>query len=156
MDYKEELERIEDIVYINYLIMFKDTDDSNKPYSPIITIGQEDLEEIQKQGCHLFDPDLDGILPAVRYVMHLPRIGFDAIDIGADMVMNSHDCPHNILLFPATALSSLSTITLTGRIMLFYEDECEKEACKFRSDDCIDIVPVSALPRNYCSNIGKR
>ena len=133
------------LVHIKYLVMFKDNDTAYKPYAPILKIKPKDLTALHEQGGHLFDPDMKNILPAIKYILHLPRIGFDAIDINAEMALSSHDCPHDILLFPASAAQLICKIPQFCNTLLIYEDCCEAEAKYFQDKDFIDVVPISSL-----------
>ncbi len=136
-----------DLAHINYLVMFMEKEVSSfGQYEPVLKLRKDDIVDSYDQGgCHLFDPDLIGILPALRYALHLPRIGFDAVDINANTAINSYDSPHDILIFPSSFAKMLSSFERPGQSLLIYEDKCEAYAQYFAKHNFIDILPISQL-----------
>src|SRR5665647_3036917 len=93
----------------------------------------------------MFDKDLENILPALWYILHLPRTGFDVVDIDANTVLSSHDNPHNIWLSPSLLPNIATYVPNFGHTLVVYEDDCEKEAKNQHFNSLIDIVSVSKL-----------
>lgn len=94
---------------------------------------------------HLFDNDLKNILPALWYIMHLPRIGFDVVDIGVDTILSSHDIPHNILLIPSIIPNISNYFPQFGHTLIIHENNFNKEIINQANKLFIDIVSISDL-----------
>lgn len=148
MNTHERILEVNKVVHISYLVMFREDTSSNAPFSPIIWKEQNNLTE---QDAHLFDPSIKGVIPAIKYILHLPRIGFDAIDINSDLALAGHDCPHDIILFPSSLAEQISLAPQSDNALLIYEDGCETEASYFSSKSFIDVVPVSGLSSELLS-----
>ena len=142
MDSTQELKSDYKKIEVQYLIMFKGSDDPCDSHVPIIRTKY--LAKALGLDAHLFDPDLEAILPAVNYVMHLPRSGFDVMEMPSEVAIYTYDHPHDILVFPSS-MAELLPVNPQRYTILIYADDCEIESNFFRSCDCIDIVPVSKL-----------
>jgi hypothetical protein len=98
-------------IYVNYYVMF-DAEVPKGHYSPIVAVPSIN-KSIPPGGLHGFDPELIGILPALWYCLHLPRIGFDTMSLPPDLIANGYEVPHNINLIPsftpAPFLQSMAT-----------------------------------------------
>lgn len=131
-------------VMLNYVVIFKSSSvDIN--YQPIIYSNEHNESDFLSSGVHLFDSDLNGILPALWYIMHLPRMGFDVVDINVNTALSSHDTPHNILLIPSGITKISDYFPHLGHTLVIYEDNCKNEALEQYNDSLIDIVSVSDL-----------
>lgn len=59
------------------------------------------IDEIRnEETTHMWDKNLSSIIPAIWYTLHLPRMGFDVISMDIELVLCSHDEPHNIIPIP--------------------------------------------------------
>lgn len=84
--------------YFIYLIIFSA---SYEEYTPIMKY--EDIQEIReahKGTMHLFDKDLESVLPALEYIMHLPRFVLDLYNLDEGTIDVAHDESHEIMLVP--------------------------------------------------------
>jgi hypothetical protein len=145
MDINQRFEQIISQTYINYFVMFKNKEIYEPSFSPVLKLRADEIPDLIGQSYHLFDPELNGIIPALRYILHLPRIGFDTIDISTEMALNSYDCPHDIIIFPSSAAALLSKKSRLGYSLLIYDDACDFEAQYFDKNKLLDIIPISQL-----------
>jgi hypothetical protein len=135
-------------VILNYVVIFK-TSPIEKNFQPIVYSNEKSKDDFPLIGIHQFDSDLNGILPVLWYIMHLPRIGFDVIEINADLALSSHDVPHNILLVPSEIPKISNYIPPIGHTLVIYEDNCKKEASGLKNSSIFDIVSSSDLSQEF-------
>lgn len=113
--------------YFGYYVIFKENSDIN--YSPIIKYNNKTM--------HLFDETLNGTLPIVEFIMHLPRITFDLYDIDESLIKASYDTPHIIILIPESKISILKEIYYE-KTAIILSDNCSKSVKK----ECYNFSPV--------------
>lgn len=46
------------------------------------------------------ESELSNISNALWYILHLPRMGLDVTEMDIELVLSSHDTPHNIIPIP--------------------------------------------------------
>ena len=81
--------------YFNYYVIFgSSTADMN--YSPII----EGADYKDSATAHLWNKEMDSIIPALWYILHLPRHSQDLIAETIDFLIHCHDEVHNIIPLP--------------------------------------------------------
>lgn len=100
------------LLQFNYYIIFSTTQTGTE-YNPVVPLNTYDCY----QTTHIWDEELDRIIPALWYVLHLPRIGPDVFEIDVDILLHSHDEPHNILIFPFSITNSQLNIEMKYRIV---------------------------------------
>lgn len=83
------------LMIFNYYVLFK-TEYLDKAYKAIVPINTYEAF----QTTHIWDKELDSIIPSLWYILHLPRMGFDTIVNDIELVLNGHDEPHNIIPVP--------------------------------------------------------
>jgi hypothetical protein len=83
------------LMIFNYYVLFK-TEHLDENYKAIVPINNYDAS----QTTHIWDKELDLIIPALWYILHLPRMGFDVIQYDIELLLHSHDEPHNIIPVP--------------------------------------------------------
>lgn len=88
-----------DLIIFRYYVLFK-TKCLDANYEPILQLIVSDSMSQMSQTTHIWDKELDPIFPALWYILHLPRMGFDTIENDIELVLHSHDEPHNIIVFP--------------------------------------------------------
>lgn len=91
MDYHE----LYNLMIFNYYVLFE-TDKLVIEYKPIVDWNSYNKAETT----HMWDKNLNQIKPALWYILHLPRMGYDVIQNDIDLVLHSHDEPHNIIPYP--------------------------------------------------------
>lgn len=91
MNYEEQVR----LLIFNYYVIFK-KEQLEKDYKPIVEMKDVDYS----QTTHIWDEELNNIIPALWYVLHLPRMGFDVTEMDIDLILSGHDEPHNIITFP--------------------------------------------------------
>lgn len=84
------------LMVFNYYVIFKTETVMEKDYSPLIEFNKNDYSKTM----HIWDNNLNNIIPALWYILHLPRIGFDVLTMDIDLIMNAHDEAHNIVPLP--------------------------------------------------------
>lgn len=85
--------------FLNYYVVFT-ADLPSEPYSPVIFVSS-DLSVEDSNSLHLFDKELENILPALWYCIHLPRNKLDTMDIPVKVIAKGYSVPHNIILIPS-------------------------------------------------------
>jgi len=83
------------LMVFNYYVLFK-TEKLEDDYQPIVAFNITDFS----QTTHVWDKELNGIIPALWYILHLPRVGFDTLEMDIDLILSGHDEPHNIIPVP--------------------------------------------------------
>ena len=140
---------------LDYYVMFNGDDaDKDAPYSPLVDLAKI-TDPAYKQG-HLFDMQMNGILPALRYILHLPRGGLDTVEISVKAAFgiyeSADDAPHDIRIFPSYMSEEISNKLkknpVKGNGLMIYEDSCEDYIKFFDRNDFLDIVPISRLSSN--------
>lgn len=91
MDYIKQYQ----LMVFNYYVLFK-TEKLEEDYQPIVSLNITDFS----QTTHVWDEELNGIIPALWYMLHLPRVGFDTLEMDIDLIISGHDEPHNIIPVP--------------------------------------------------------
>ena len=94
-----EFELYKLVVYRYYVIFESRTTDISK-YQPIVKKHVGAYTSRNNDTMHMWDSELDPIIPALWYILHLPRNGFDTVSCDIDLLMHSHDEPHNIIVMP--------------------------------------------------------
>lgn len=112
------------IVYYTYWIVFNG---SYEDYTPILYY--KNLNKIRADNfgtMHLFDKNLETILPAVEYVMHLPRLELDLYDLDERTIDYAYDQSHNIILIPDSSFIEFKeTIQKVSHTLIIYADNCD-------------------------------
>ena len=140
-------------IYLNYYIIFK-SEPQNQHYSPIV-----DLESVKGESSyHLLDGDLEEIIPAVEFCLHLPRVSLDTVNVSIDQVMAGVHVPHNIVMIPSYLINLFSRVKLPDfekPTLIIYQDECQNEAKKLESVFMpkMKSLAVSELSSVYLSSI---
>ncbi len=91
MDYEDQFR----LILLNYYVVFE-VEELEEDYRPIVQAERR----LGSGTAHLWDTELNGIIPALWYILHLPRMGFDVVSMDIDLVLSGHDEPHNIIPFP--------------------------------------------------------
>ena len=111
--------------YFTYFIIFKA---SYGEYTPIMKY--EDIQEIReahKGTMHLFDKDLESVLPALEYVMHLPRLFLDLFNLDEDIIDVAYDESHEIILVPDSVFIKLKQTEISvNPTLIIYTANCDK------------------------------
>ncbi|EEO39707.1 hypothetical protein FSCG_00420 [Fusobacterium vincentii 4_1_13] len=95
IDVLDNLQKTQKYMNFNYYLLFK-TNELDENYQPIIQL----TPYIFSKTTHLWDSNLTPIIPALWYIFHLPRNGFDVITNDIELILHTHDEPHNIIIFP--------------------------------------------------------
>ncbi len=82
-------------IIFNYYALFP-INQFEQNYKPIIQACSYDSIPTT----HLWDDELNVVIPALWYILHLPRMGFDVFENDIELVLHSHDEPHNIIVCP--------------------------------------------------------
>ncbi|MDE7433060.1 MAG: hypothetical protein K2N34_14260, partial [Lachnospiraceae bacterium] len=140
---------LEDYI-IDYYVVFKGSEASNESENGAILVI-DPIVDHDKLGGHLFDSEMEGIIPALNFILHLPKDLMDAMDINVELAYfaykNRLNLPHNIIILPSDYLNMIDEMRRHSghNAFLFYEDVSEEEVAKLDRNDYIDIVPVSKL-----------
>lgn len=135
---------------IDYYVLFKGSDSSEEFEKGAILFFDQNIDR-NKLGGHLFDSEMEGIIPALNFILHLPRDIMDAMNINVDVAYTSYknrfDLPHNIIILPSIYLDMIDVMRQHGanNAILFYEDSCREEISKINRNNFLDIIPVSEL-----------
>ncbi|MEK3923472.1 hypothetical protein [Paenibacillus sp. FSL K6-2393] len=126
----QSIEKIAEVVkkmYFNYYVVFKSNNNDLLSVSPIVNFT-EFRKDQYKETMHMLDPSLINIMPAVHYAMHLPRTGFDVLDLDEEMLLQFYDQPNNIIPFPSDFTGGLESIDMPHATLIIYEEGCEESA----------------------------
>lgn len=93
-----ELEYTKTVQY-KYVVIFHAKSNYIGNYNPIINISNM-RDFSYGQTMHIWDDELNGIMPAIWYIMHLPRNAFDTSSCDIELIFHSHDEAHNIIVLP--------------------------------------------------------
>ena len=80
-----ELEYIKAVQY-KYVVIYHAKSDYIENYNPIINISNV-RDFTCGQTMHIWDDELNGIIPAIWYIMHLPRNAFDTSSCDIDFIL---------------------------------------------------------------------
>lgn len=83
--------------YFIYVVIFHQKI-SDIIYEPIVYFSP--TQALTNNGVHLLDPDMVSILPILEYIMQLPRFDLDLMDLDEDIIDNSWDESHQIVIIP--------------------------------------------------------
>ncbi len=134
--------------YFLYFVVFKSKSDNTS--GPIISYDNfEKMKEDNNGTMHLFDDDMSETLPAIDYIMHLPRNVFDLYDLDENLMAASHDTPHFIVPLPEYGIpeAGINNIVPT---MFILTDDCDEEV-KYR---CNKLNPL--LGTYYTGELNER
>ena len=135
---------------IDYFVVFKGGDVFNETENGALLFINPAVDH-DKLGGHLFDSEMEGIIPALNFILHLPKDLMDVMDINVESAYFSYknrlNLPHNIIILPNTCLDMIEKLRQNSahNAFLFYEDLCTEEIAKLDWNDYINIVPVSKL-----------
>ncbi|MEK3915296.1 CHAT domain-containing protein [Paenibacillus sp. FSL H7-0331] len=120
-----------------------------EPYLPIIP-SYSSKEQKKNEQMHGLDPAVERILPAICYCLHLPRNGFDTLDMSPNTIANGYWVPHSIVLIPSyfgLMRVSANKKDMQSPTLVIYEDSCFEIAKEFASKNgsLINCVPISSL-----------
>lgn len=134
---------------LNYYIIFK-IDKSQESYIPI-----SDNLNIRENGqYHLFDDNLEKVLPAVWYCLHLPRYGLESKALPIETLANTNVNTHSIKLVPSCHISALidkNIIHNEPPTLIIYEDSCKEDIKEFSNDLQSRIQPIAFSELNNTS-----
>ncbi|MDP4146948.1 MAG: CHAT domain-containing protein [Bacillota bacterium] len=142
MNYEEQVK----LFIFNYYIIFK-TERLEPNYNPILGIKDIDYSRTT----HIWDDELNNIIPALWYVLHLPRMGFDVTEMDIDLILGGHDEPHNIIPFPYCVsdrkIQQIINKGLVNPTLIICEDEVYEEVMKDSTipKSLLGIVKTSEL-----------
>lgn len=110
--------------YYTYWIVFNG---SYGEYDPILHYGDlSKMREDNRGTMHLFDKNLETILPAVEYVMHMPRLELDLYDLDERTIDSAYDEPHNIIPIPDSLFIRLNgSMQKVAPTLIIYADNCD-------------------------------
>lgn len=118
----------------NYYVLFP-TNQFEQNYQPIIhTCSYGSIPT-----AHIWDNELSVVIPALWYILHLPRMGFDVFVNDIDLVLHAHDEPHNINVCPfvrnnPVAQKEINRILVNGTLIICPDDIYQDVIC------CSDIA----------------
>lgn len=112
------------IEYYTYWIVFNG---SYGDYDPILYYGNlRKLREDNFGTMHLLDKNLETILSAVEYVMHMPRLELDLYDLDERTIDSAYDEPHYIIPIPDSLFVKLNgSIQKVSPTLIIYADDCD-------------------------------
>ncbi|MED4810930.1 hypothetical protein [Bacillus atrophaeus] len=90
--------------YLNYYVIFN----AEKPSEKYLPITDQPFTKIYEDAIHGFDPELQNVLPAIEYCLHLPRNGLDTLDLPPKVIEKGYEVPHSIILIPSYILSEVA------------------------------------------------
>jgi len=134
MDYVEQFK----LLIFNYYVVFKE-ENIEQNYKAIVERKSMDYSKTT----HLWDERLNNIIPGLWYVLHLPRMGFDVIEMDIDLILSGHDAPHNIIPFPYYVNDKEMQRHLNHRVINPTLIICEDELYEELSQD--STIPKSLL-----------
>lgn len=146
---EHEIELYKSVIF-NYVVLFKSDHKEEKIYTPIIQMSDVDIE-MNEDTMHLWDNDLNSIIPAIWYVMHLPRNAFDTISCDIDLILHSYDEPHNIIPIPYSTdirgqLEYLINFIIKPTVIICEDEIYHDIKEQFKALNCIlGIVRTSEL-----------
>lgn len=82
----------------SYVIVFNSTKETAN-ISPLLFKSRHDIID-DNGSMHMLDEDLIDIIPAIKYVLHLPRCIYDVINCPEEEMLMWNGISHNIILIP--------------------------------------------------------
>ncbi len=138
----------------NYYVFFSEEHLVND-YQPIV----HNFDEIRfAQTTHIWDRNLDAIIPALWYILHLPRMGFDVLEMDIELVLRSHDEPHNIIPIPYCKnnieLQNIINRNIVNPTLIICEDKIYDDVANDNtiSKSVLNIVKISELSSELLHN----
>lgn len=113
--------------YYTYYLIFHG--DYSEPYEPIIKLIPGEKPG-SKDTMHLLDPNLTPILPAIAFVLQLPRLSLDLYSLPEDIIDKAYDEPHNICLIPDSGWDQMMDVGLLSRmrpVMVIAAENCSDQ-----------------------------
>jgi hypothetical protein len=146
---------------LKYFVIFKSHGQDLEEYSPILSLKKGERINYHESTMHMLDSELVGILPAIWYTMHLPRIGFDVIDLDESYLFNSYDQPNDIDLIPSNHIDTLIPYLksdIKRATLIVYEDGCEESAARLEEalNPLLKSLSVSQLSKDSLINHWKK
>ncbi|KXI32564.1 MULTISPECIES: CHAT domain-containing protein [Bacillus] len=89
--------------HLNYYVIFN----AEKPSEEYLPITDRPFTKFYEGAIHGFDPELESVLPAIEYCLHLPRNGLDTLDLPPIVIEKGYEVPHSIILIPSYNLSEV-------------------------------------------------
>lgn len=120
--YEEKDMNIDD-PYFYYVVVFHL--EGSTTQEPIIH------ERLPKENMHLLDTSVSDILPAIEFIMHLPRHIYDYYDLDEEFINSQYDTPHMIYLLPDSALRDFFTMFPVHPHIIIVSDFCSQETISF-------------------------
>lgn len=110
--------------YFTYFIIFNA---SYEEYTPIMKYEDiQETREAHKGTMHLFDKDLESVLPALEYIMHLPRLSLDLINLDEGTIDVAYDESHEIILVPDSVFIKLKQTEISvNPALIIYTADCD-------------------------------
>lgn len=145
------------LVHLNYYVVFR-ADPPAEVYTPITTDPLGGLPRTDGGRMHGFDPELENILPAIWYCLHLPRCGLDVLDLSVKTITKGYSVPHGIYPVPSYYLPDLTELIRANGgpaiALVVSDDECFESARKFaeHSGAPLGAVRVSDLSPQLLQN----
>lgn len=117
------------VAYYTYWVIFNEL---YEEYAPILKYENlNKLREDNYRTMHLFDKNLETIIPAIEYVMHLPRLELDLYDLDEGTIDAAYDESHNIVPIPDTLFVRLGgNIASVKPTLIIYSDNCDSGVIK--------------------------
>lgn len=113
--------------------MFK-AEEATVGYSPVVSYSNKDELRFTSDSLHGIDTDLIGVLPALQYCLHLPRNGFDTLNLPISTIIKGHLSPHNIILIPSFVTAEEATNAgLPTPTLVICDEESVEQARIFAS-----------------------
>ena len=120
--------------YFYYVVVFHSED--NAAQTPIIH------ERISKENMHLLAPYIIDILPAIEFIMHLPRHVYDYYDLDEEFIDSQYDTPHMVYLVPDSDLGNFFTMYPVHPHIIIVSDLCSQETIMFSTRLNPLILPI--------------
>ncbi|WP_282019600.1 hypothetical protein [Planomicrobium okeanokoites] len=142
-----KLAELNNTMLLNYYVLFKSNNNDLVDFNPIVDAKKIDKESF-KNTMHMLDSDLINIMPALHYAMHLPRIGFDVLDLDERMLLQSYDQPNNIIPFPSDVVHMINDFSIMPRpTLIIFEEKCEESAIKLQEKigSTLGIINIDSL-----------
>ncbi len=106
------------LVVYRYYVIFEAVTTDITEYKPIVKNDLDSYTIRNNDTMHMWAKELDQIILALWYVLHLPRNGFDTISCDIDLLIHSHDEPHAILIY---AMKEWDKVFQTTKNCMFRE-----------------------------------
>lgn len=140
-------------MFLNYYVIFRSDSDDMSDYQPVITLDR-DTRESFCETMHLLDKELVKVFPAIWYIMHLPRIGFDVIDLDEKMILQAYDQPNSIFPIPSDSIQERYLRHMPRATLIIYEDGYEDQATQLQTilGSTLGIIGISQLNNESLKN----